>query len=75
MENKIIQNARKYIKPSPQKPIIRIRVLDFNIWNGFKFGFGLAMGVAGFFLTASIAGFLLKTFIFGLFVSSKMGGI
>ena len=64
--------AKKYIKkktiPPQNQYLIKTRVLDFTVWNGFKFGFGLTIGVVAFGAAASLVGFLLKLLVAGCLV-------
>lgn len=60
-------------KPKKVKQLVQLKVIDFTIWNGFKFGFGFMIGVAGFSFVAGLLGFLLKMIFIGLF--STMGPV
>jgi hypothetical protein len=59
-------------KTEIRKHIIQTKVMDFTIWNGIMFGFGLAMGVAAFGICIWIIAFALKISFLGLFTLFSM---
>ncbi len=61
--------AAKVPKKKVQKQVVHLKVIDFTIWKGFKFGFGFMLGVAAFSLLATLFGFGLNMFFLGLFTS------
>ena len=66
LKNTFIKRREK-----PIKKVVQLKVMDFTVWNGLKFGWGLAIGfglaIACFFLVS----FLIDTFFLGLkFISS-----
>lgn len=48
-------------KPEVHKKIIQIEAMDFTIWNGAKFGFGLCLGALTFVLALKGASLFIWT--------------
>lgn len=46
----------------PKKRIIRLKVVDFTVWNGFKFGVGLTLGSIAVSIVLGIVMFFLTMF-------------
>jgi hypothetical protein len=63
---------RRASKPEIPKKIIQIRAMDFTVWNGAKFGFGLCAGAMVFVIIAKIGQLLAWTLMQGLM--SIIGG-
>jgi hypothetical protein len=67
---------RTYLENRAKNPAKRelytIKVLDFTIWNGLKFGIGLVFGVISAFIMLAIAGKLLELLFLGLSVSQYL---
>lgn len=57
----------------PVKNVVQVKVLDFTIWKGFKFGFGFALGGLAVSLLLTFVAFFvsfgLHMFFLGFFTS------
>jgi hypothetical protein len=49
-----------------------IKVVDFTVWKGFKFGFGFMGGVTAFSIILGILAFLFNAFLIGFFAMIRM---
>ena len=65
-------SSKKFITRNSNRPIVRLRVVDFTIWNGIKFGFGPMAGFLAFDGAARLLEFLLQIMMIGF--SAVFGG-
>ncbi len=56
-------------KKKAQKQVVRLQVIDFTIWKGFKFGFGFMLGVAAVSILSTLLAFGIHMFLLGFFTS------
>lgn len=59
-------------KPKKVQQVVKLNVVDFTIWKGFKFGFGFMMGIAGFSIVVTTLAFLIKMVMLGFFTTLQM---
>ncbi len=76
-KQKIMKAAaqKAFPKKKPAKHVIQVKVLDFTIWKGFKFGLGFAIGTFAFSVVMGILLFVLHLTLIGAFTAIGGSGV